>query len=149
MGGTKHDNGKAPMELLSHQALLQIAEVFGAGAAKYGRYNYKAGIGWSRLIGAAYRHLGAFNSGENLDAETGKSHIAHLGCCVAMLLDMIKEHPELDDRYCSSDVSAASKPQILINPGAQANSVITYSSEGHLAASDTSVKSRLADLFRK
>lgn len=98
-GGKKFDSGKAPMELLSHQALLQIAKVFGHGAEKYGRYNYRAGLSWSRVIGAAYRHLGAFNSGEDLDPESGLSHIAHLGCCVIMLLDYVKDNPNLDDRY--------------------------------------------------
>lgn len=98
----KFDDNKAPMELLSHQALAQIAEVFGHGAIKYGKHNYKKGLAWSRVIGAAYRHLGAFNSGEDLDPESGRSHIAHLGCCVIMLLDFIKEHKELDDRYVAT-----------------------------------------------
>lgn len=95
----KFDSGKPPMELLSHNALVEIAKVFGVGAIKYGRYNYKDGMSWTRLIGAAHRHLGAFNSGEDLDSESSLSHIAHLGCCVIMLLDYIKDHPELDDRY--------------------------------------------------
>jgi hypothetical protein len=98
-GGKKFDNGKPPMELLSHNALVEISKVFGVGAVKYGRYNYKNGLSWSRVIGAAYRHLGAFNSGEDIDLESGLSHIAHLGCCVIMLLDYIRMHPELDDRY--------------------------------------------------
>lgn len=97
--GKKFDKGKAPMELLSHHALTQIAEVFGHGTVKYGRFNYRGGIAWTRVIGAAYRHLGAFNSGEDLDPESGLNHIAHLSCCAIMLLDFLKEHPELDDRY--------------------------------------------------
>lgn len=95
----KFDNDKAPMELLSHKALLEIAKVFGHGAKKYGRYNYKAGLDWTRVIGAAQRHIGAFNSGEDLDPESGFSHLAHAGCCVIMLLDYIRTHPEKDDRY--------------------------------------------------
>lgn len=98
-GGKKFDENKVPMELLSHKALEEIAKVFGVGAVKYGRFNYKAGIAWTRIIGAAYRHLGAFNSGEDLDPESGLSHIAHLGCCVIMLLDYIRTHKELDDRH--------------------------------------------------
>ena len=99
MGGTKHDAGKPPMELLSHHALVEIAKVFGEGAKKYERFNYRGGIAFNRLIGAAHRHLGAFSAGEDLDPETGLSHVAHLGCCAIMLLDMLREHPELDDRY--------------------------------------------------
>lgn len=99
MKAKKNDSDKVPMELLSHGALLEISKVFGHGAKKYGRFNYKSGLNYSRIIGAAYRHLGAFNSGEDLDPESGLSHIAHLGCCVIMLLDYIQEHPEMDDRY--------------------------------------------------
>lgn len=102
--GTKFDQGKPPMELLSHEALTQIAYVFGEGSKKYGRYNYRNGIHWSRVIGAAFRHLSAFNKGENADPETGYSHVAHLACCAFMLLDYIKEHPELDDRYKPNEV---------------------------------------------
>lgn len=98
-GGVKHDGDKPPMELLSHTALVEIAKVFGYGKGKYGKFNYRKGLDYGRIIGAAYRHLSAFNSGEDVDPETQLSHIAHLGCCVFMLLDMIKEHPELDDRY--------------------------------------------------
>lgn len=98
-GGIKYDEGKPPMELLPNSALVEIAKVFGEGAKKYGRYNYRAGMAWTRIIGAAYRHLGAFNSGEDLDPETKLSHLAHLGSCVLMLLSYINEHPELDDRY--------------------------------------------------
>ena len=95
----KFDDGKPPLELLSNEGLVQIAKVFAEGAKKYGRYNYRNGLHWTRIIGAAARHLNAFNSGQDLDPETQLSHIAHLGACVFMLLDYIKEYPELDDRY--------------------------------------------------
>jgi hypothetical protein len=97
--GRKDDSGKPPMELLSHEALVEIAKVFGFGAKKYGRFNYRNGIAYSRIIGAAYRHLGAFNSGEDVDPETGLSHIAHLAACCVMLLDTLRDHPSLDDRH--------------------------------------------------
>lgn len=99
--GTKFDQNKVPMDLLSHKALEEIANVFGFGAKKYARFNYRKGLDYSRIIASAYRHLGAFNSGEDLDPESGLPHLGHLGCCVVMLLDMVREHPELDDRYKS------------------------------------------------
>ena|SRR5271166_1147184 len=101
--GVKHDSGKIPMELLSHKALEEIAKVFAHGEVKYGAFNYRGGIHWRRVIGAAYRHLGQFNSGEDIDKESGISHIAHLAACSIMLLDFIREHKELDDRYVPSD----------------------------------------------
>lgn len=97
--GTKFDTDKSPLDLIDHQSLTAVANVFGFGAKKYGRFNFKNGIKYSRLIAAAYRHLGAFNSGEDLDPESLHNHIAHLGCCVLMLLEMQRRHPNLDDRY--------------------------------------------------
>jgi hypothetical protein len=44
------------------------------------------------------RHIGAYADGENLDGETGLSHLAHARCCLGFLLDYEVEHPELDDR---------------------------------------------------
>lgn len=97
--GVKHDQDKPPMDLLSREALVQIANVMGYGAKKYSSHNWRGGLKWSRVIAAAMRHLQAFNDGEDTDPETGLSHAAHLGCCVMFLLEYIKTHPELDDRY--------------------------------------------------
>lgn len=99
MSGKKFDSGKPRMELLSTKALRKTARVMSHGASKYGDQNWREGIEWSRLIGAALRHLTAFNDGEDLDPETGESHIAHLACCTMFLLEYIETHPEYDDRY--------------------------------------------------
>jgi hypothetical protein len=97
--GTKFDSGKPRMELLSSEALIQIALVLNEGAKKYSDNNWRKGMSWSRLLGAAMRHLTSFKDGEDLDKETGLSHLAHLGCCTMFLLEYIKTHPEMDDRY--------------------------------------------------
>jgi hypothetical protein len=69
------------------------------GAQKYGDHNWRGGIKYTRLLGAAKRHIKAFNMGEDLDPESGLSHVAHAICCLGMLLGMINERPDLDDRY--------------------------------------------------
>lgn len=97
--GKKNDQGKPDHSLNPKSALDEMAKAFGYGANKYGRYNYKKGIAYSRLTGAASRHLTAFNEGEDIDAESGNHHLGHALASIAMLLEMIKEHPELDDRY--------------------------------------------------
>ena len=97
--GVKFDGGKPGMDLLPKDALWEISKVLDAGAAKYGRFNWRHGIEWSRVISAAMRHLTQFNEGEDCDPETGLSHLAHLGCNVVFLLTYLREHPELDDRY--------------------------------------------------
>lgn len=97
--GIKHDSGKVRMELLSPIALAEIAKVMTFGAKKYGDHNYRGGLAWSRVCGALLRHVFAWLSGENLDPESGCSHLAHAGCCILFLLEYAQTHPELDDRY--------------------------------------------------
>lgn len=97
--GAKHDSEKPRMDLLPNAALTGIAEVLTFGAKKYDAHNWRGGIEYSRLIAAAYRHLGAFNDGEDLDPESGLSHLKHLGCCVSFLLEQEAKGTGLDDRY--------------------------------------------------
>ena len=98
-GGLKYDSEKPRMDLLDNDFLVGVSEVLGFGAKKYKAHNWRAGINYSRLIGAAYRHLGAINSGEDIDPESGKPHVDHLGCCVMFLSHFMKNRPDLDDRY--------------------------------------------------
>lgn len=98
-GGQKHDGGKPRMDLLDKHALEEISRVLDFGAQKYAAHNWRQGIQYSRLTAAALRHLHAFNDGEDIDPESGLSHLAHLGCCVMFLLNMQKTRPDLDDRH--------------------------------------------------
>lgn len=97
--GKKYDSEKIPLELLSTEALQRIAEVLGAGAKKYGRNNWRQGLSFSRVYSALLRHLFSWQSGEDQDNETGYNHLAHAGCCIMFLLEYLKTHPELDDRF--------------------------------------------------
>jgi len=97
-GGTKHDSGKPPLSIIPRCALEAEAEAFAHGARKYGRGNYKNGFDWSRLIDATMRHVVAFNAGENLDAESGLSHLAHARASLAMLLWHVENKAGKDDR---------------------------------------------------
>lgn len=107
--GKKFDDQKPPMELLSTIALVEAAKVMGKGKEKYGAQNWRSGLHWSRVVGAAYRHLSAFNAGEDKDPETGLSHIAHLLCCAMFLLEYSVTHPDLDDRYKPNHIKLAEK----------------------------------------
>lgn len=98
-GGIKHDQNKPPMDLIDNDFLIELSTVLGFGARKYAAHNWRSGISYSRLIAAAYRHLGAINSGEDIDPESSLSHAGHLACCVMFLSKMMKTRPDLDDRY--------------------------------------------------
>lgn len=97
-GGKKFDAGKARMELLPPRPLMEIAEVLAFGAEKYAAWNWSEGIAASRLFGAMLRHLWAWWCGEDNDPETGKSHLAHAGCCLLFLADQRHRLPGHDDR---------------------------------------------------
>lgn len=97
--GTKYDENKPPMSLLDADFLEGVAKVLGFGAQKYSEHNWRNGIKYSRLISAAYRHLGAINRGENIDSESLLPHVYHLGCCVMFLANMMEHRQDMDDRY--------------------------------------------------
>lgn len=97
--GLKNDQGKPRLDLIPAEALNELGRVLGFGALKYSPGNWANGIHYSRLIAAALRHVSAFNSGENLDPESGLSHIGHALCCLSFLAWMRTHRPDLDDRW--------------------------------------------------
>ena len=96
--GEHKDEGKPRLELIYPQFLEAMGSVLGFGATKYSANNWKNGIEYSRLIGSAMRHITAFNRGEDMDPESGLSHLAHAGCCVMMLYGMTQINKDMDDR---------------------------------------------------
>jgi hypothetical protein len=98
-GALKFDSGKPGMNLLSREALEQIALVMDFGKQKYDAHNWRKGFQWSRPLSAAMRHIMAFNDGEDKDPESGLSHLAHAACCIMFLLEFEKTHKDLDDRW--------------------------------------------------
>lgn len=97
--GIKHDGSKPRMDLLDADFLEEVADVLTFGARKYNAHNWRGGISYSRLIAAIYRHLGAINKGEDRDPESGHLHTGHIGCCIQFLDWMLKNRPDLDDRW--------------------------------------------------
>lgn len=95
----KLDQDKVMMQLLSVPAMREIAKVMTFGAQKYAPNAWRDGMEWSRLYGAALRHLTAHMEGEDTDPESGLSHLAHLGCCVMFLLEFEQTGNGTDDRY--------------------------------------------------
>lgn len=86
MTAKKFDQGKPDLSLIPMAALIETAKGFMLGEKKYGRYNYTSGLEASRLIGACLRHTHLWLEGEDLDPESGASHLGHAICCLAMVL---------------------------------------------------------------
>ena len=98
-GGVKFDGDKPRMDLIDRAAMEELGYVLGFGANKYAAHNWRKGINYSRLVGAALRHIHAFNDGEDKDPESGYSHIGHAMCCLMFLMGTIKHNPDMDDRW--------------------------------------------------
>jgi hypothetical protein len=98
--GTKYDEGKPDMSLLSSVAIEEVAKVMTFGKRKYAAHNWRKGISYSRCIAAALRHIFAYLRGEDIDPESGLSHLGHAICCLMFLLEFILTgRTDLDDRY--------------------------------------------------
>ena len=87
MTGIRHDKDKPRVSLISPNALLGLAKVMTHGSTKYEDYNWRKGLDWTRLIDATQRHLLAFTSGIDIDAESGMPHIDHVAANIMMLQD--------------------------------------------------------------
>lgn len=95
----KFDEKKAPMHLIPQMALLEIGHVAGFGARKYGPYDWQDGVESTRFIAAALRHINQHLMGEDLDPESGYSHLAHAAISLMMAHDILKLHGDkLDGR---------------------------------------------------
>ena len=94
----KYDQNKGRWDLMPVEALEEVVQVMTYGANKYSDRNWEKGLAWGRLFAAAQRHMWAFWRGEDLDPETGLSHLAHAAASILMLLQTTKIWPNLDDR---------------------------------------------------
>jgi len=87
------------MELLPATALIETAWVHGLGAEKYGRYNWRQNkVNASTYVSAIMRHLMAWQQGEDIDPESGRSHLAHIAAGCNILMDAKSCKNLIDDR---------------------------------------------------
>lgn len=96
----KFDFDKVRLELLPPEFLEGIGKVLTFGAKKYAAGNWASGDGfdWSRLYGALLRHMMAWANGEDIDPESGLSHLYHAGCMLAFLAAHVERGLGTDDR---------------------------------------------------
>jgi hypothetical protein len=90
---------KVPMWLLPPYALQQTAWVHKLGASKYQPYNWRdTGVCATTYISAIMRHLDAWRDGEDIDPESGVTHLAHIAASCNILMDANKCDKLIDDR---------------------------------------------------
>lgn len=85
-------------DLLPTDSLLKIAEHYGRGALKYEARNWEKGYAWSLSYAALLRHLFAWWGGEDIDPETGSSHMVAVGWHALALIAFENREVGTDDR---------------------------------------------------
>ena len=91
--------GKAPMSTVSAAVLMEVGVAMLEGASKYGRHNYRAaGVRASVYYDALMRHAMAWWEGEDLDPDSGMSHITKAIATLVVLRDAMIQDKFTDDR---------------------------------------------------
>jgi len=141
-GGKKFDGDKIRMDLIPTSLMTAVGTVLTSGAAKYGDRNWEEGIAWNRVYGAILRHLTSFWNGEDIDPESGKSHLWHAACELAFLIEFEKTHKELDNR-------PSNKKSPEVSPGAaQAEEIRFDNPVGYRFVLTSGHYDRPIDIFR-
>lgn len=98
-GSVKKDDNKYDPTMLTLEMVELVSRVRMFGAKKYARNNFKiSGFKYTRSLAAALRHILAYLNGEDLDPESGLSHLGHAICSIEHCIYDTKHHPENDDR---------------------------------------------------
>ena len=98
MQGLKYDGEKPKMHLLPPKAINEVAKVLTFGAQKYDEENWrKLEDLQSRYSSGALRHIFAHLDSEDLDPESGLSHLAHAICCLLFKLEIELENAKIEE----------------------------------------------------
>lgn len=91
---------KTPLSTLPWRVLWYVGLAMMEGALKYGRHNYRAvGVRASVYFDATVsRHLGPWWEGEDIDAESGLSHIDKAIAALMVMRDSMLQGNFEDDR---------------------------------------------------
>lgn len=90
---------KVPMSTVSAPVMAEVGLAMMEGALKYGRHNYRvSGVRGSVYYDAAMRHLMAWYEGQDIDPDSGLSHLVKVIACMAVLRDSQIQGNWVDDR---------------------------------------------------
>jgi hypothetical protein len=110
---------KTPLHLIPPIAMTAAAHAHAQGAEKYGAFNWRRnGVNATTYIAAMLRHLNAYRDGEDMDPESGVSHLGHAIASANILLDAQHCGTLVDDRIkldqmCGEVTSFASEPTTI------------------------------------
>jgi hypothetical protein len=90
---------KAPMSTIPATVLCELGVAMLEGARKYGRHNYRtSGVRASVYYDAVFRHMVQWWEGEDIDPDSGLSHITKAIASLVVLRDAMVQNMFEDDR---------------------------------------------------
>jgi hypothetical protein len=96
---TRYGIKKPPFSAVPGVAIAEEAVVFELGARKYGAFNWRSNDVSARIyLDAALRHIFTWMDGDDIDPESGASHLAHARACLGIILDASAGENLIDDR---------------------------------------------------
>lgn len=99
-------SSKPSPQFIPPVAILEESVVMALGASKYGPFNWNdLPVDASTYYSAAMRHLMSWFTGENIDPESGASHLAHARACLAILIDSQSSGKLIDNRPLTTSAS--------------------------------------------
>lgn len=90
---------KIPFSTISAPVLAEVGIAMLEGARKYGRHNYRiASVRYSVYYDASMRHLTAAWEGQDIDPDSGLSHVTKAIASLVVLRDAMIQGKLVDDR---------------------------------------------------
>lgn len=76
----RYNTGKVKWSLVHYKSLEPMVKVLEYGAKKYAPFNWMKGLNRKEILESMQRHLAALIDGEEIDSESGISHMGHVMC---------------------------------------------------------------------
>jgi hypothetical protein len=90
---------KASLSCVPSPVLMELGVAMQEGACKYGRHNYRViGVKNSVYYDALMRHMMAWWEGEDIDPDSGVSHVTKAIATLVVLRDSMMQDCNTDDR---------------------------------------------------
>lgn len=94
----RYNQGKPQTNEIDPNFILGIAKVLTKSREKYERANWTRETKWSTPYDSCMRHIIAFQSGEDIDKESGQHHLLHAATNLMFLFYYTQNQPQNDDR---------------------------------------------------
>jgi hypothetical protein len=90
---------KVPFSTVPAPVIAEVGLALLEGARKYGRHNYRScGVRASVYYDAIFRHITSWFEGEDIDEDSGLSHVTKAIACLVVLRDSMLLENWVDDR---------------------------------------------------